>query len=85
MHAVLVGSLSSWYILVSDVFQDSIYVNTSDDKSNTTEDLVTAVIPPAFHKCERQGIQPGCKFKFDSPEEQCSERRKGYPHVEYRG
>ena len=57
--------------------QDNIYVDKYEILSNTTEELKTAVIPPTFHKCDKQGFQPGCKFKFDSLEEQCSDRREG--------
>ena len=59
-------------------FQDNIYA----DKQDTTEEfetaeLKTAAIPPTFHKCDKQGAQPGCKYKFDSPQEQCSGSRQG--------
>jgi hypothetical protein len=58
--------------------QDNIYVDKYEVRSNVTEELKTAVIPPTFHKCDKQGFQPGCKFKFDSLEEQCSDGREGY-------
>ena len=64
-------------------FQDNIYVDVEVDKNkmlsnvSTSEELKTAVIPPTFHKCDKQGAQPGCKFRFDSPQKQCSEKRDG--------
>lgn len=38
---------------------------------------MTAIIPPPFQNCTREGTLPGCLFKFDHPEEQCTQRRTG--------
>ena len=58
-------------------FQDNVYVDKFAVNDRATAELKTAVIPPTFHNCEKQGIQPGCKFRFDALEEQCSKNRKG--------
>lgn len=53
------------------VFQSDLYVESRNGK------LVSAVIPPTFQSCTREGIRPGCLFKFDLPYEQCSQNRTG--------
>ena len=41
---------------------------------------MSAVIPPTFQDCSRDGSRPGCLIKFDSPSEQCANGRKGLPN-----
>lgn len=38
---------------------------------------MTAIVPAPFQNCTREGSLPGCLFKFDHPEEQCTQRRTG--------
>ena len=33
--------------------------------------------PPGYTSCERVGKLPGCRFKFDEPDAQCSSGRSG--------
>ena len=35
--------------------------------------------PPGFTSCDRVGRLPGCRFKFDDPDAQCSSGRAGRP------
>ena len=38
---------------------------------------VSAVMPPTFQNCSKVGNLTGCLFKYDSPDEQCSNNRTG--------
>lgn len=38
---------------------------------------MTAIMPTPFQNCTREGTLPGCLFKFDHPEEQCTQGRTG--------
>ena len=44
---------------------------------------MTAIMPTPFQNCTREGTLPGCLFKYDHPEEQCSEGRTGKSTVVY--
>ncbi len=39
--------------------------------------LVTAVMPPPFQRCSREGTLTGCLFKSDHPDDQCKGNRTG--------
>lgn len=41
------------------------------------EDLVFRATIPGFLNCTQEGNLPGCLFKFDRPNEQCTEGRTG--------
>ena len=53
-----------------------MYAEVRDD-----DGLVTAVMPAPFQECSPEGSLAGCRFKYDSPEEQCAENRTGGLHL----
>ena len=58
-------------MMIKVLFQSDLYVESRNGK------LTSAVIPPTFQNCTREGIRPGCLFKFDLPYKQCSQNRTG--------
>ena len=44
---------------------------------NEDNKLVTNIAIPTYLKCERDGRLSGCLFRFDNPDEQCTDMRKG--------
>ena len=59
------------HVIFSLCLQPDIYAEVRDGE------LVTAIMPTPFQNCTREGTLPGCLFKFDHPEEQCSQGRTG--------
>ena len=39
--------------------------------------LRTAIIPPFYQMCNREGGLAGCLVKYDTPQQQCSENKRG--------
>ena len=46
--------------------------------SNESRELTVIVgVPPEYMSCDHVGRLPGCRFKFDDPDAQCSSGRTG--------
>ena len=58
--------------------QSDYYANMSNGT------LVWASVPVFARKCTRQGELDGCLFKYDNPDEQCANNRKGNDRSSYR-
>ena len=48
-----------------------------DMTSTNVRRLITARVQPGYVTCQTQGRLPGCLFRFDDPDAQCREGRKG--------
>ena len=53
-----------------------MYVYVSNESREVT---VIDGVPPGYTSCDRVGRLPGCLFKFDEPDAQCSSGRRGRP------
>ena len=53
-----------------------MYAYVSNERGELT---VINSAPPGYTSCDREGRLPGCRFKFDDPDAQCSSGRTGRP------
>lgn len=56
-------------------FQEGIWATTLEQDGKRV--LSTARVQPGYVDCDSQGRLPGCRFRFDDPNEQCRDGRKG--------
>ena len=72
---IKIESMHGCFISCCPMLQDGLWVGAE----NGTVYFANTI--PGFLKCDRAGSLPGCKFKFDYPDQQCAIGRNGIVFV----